>query len=381
MRLKSCYILLLLISWSVIDTSSENEIDDMQRDGDPFLPMVYRTGLITDFKKPSFLKKYFELLGNSGGLGDQSEDQLEWGKLPKVKKKSGGNFRSVRKHKMSGANNTAANNIVGGAPADPGMIHSIVSIRTPLCPHCKEPPHVCGGTLLSKRIVLTAAHCCINGTADYPKQSKTKPKKIHQVWAGGVHVNKLIQKKKILKMAVHPKADGINQYDLCMLKVQKFNLKDKRKKKRVSYAELNDDEVENGRNLVVAGWGANYYGQNSDFEENLQYLKVKKMKDKKCKRKLKNIKIGEEGERLRQYWYKGTLCTKQKPNTDSCQGDSGGPLFAVKGKGEKLLGKEETLVGVVSWGPGCARKGLPAMYVDVHYFKDWIQKTFRKLKK
>ncbi len=52
---------------------------------------------------------------------------------------------------------------------------------------------------------------------------------------------------------------------------------------------------------------------------------------------------------------------------DTCEGDSGGPLMMFTSK------KQWFLIGLTSFGEGCARKSYSGVYTRVAAFEDWIR--------
>ena len=71
------------------------------------------------------------------------------------------------------------------------------------------------------------------------------------------------------------------------------------------------------------------------------------------------------------YIYSDMICAGGEGGKDSCQGDSGGPLSTKESSGAY------SLIGVVSWGIGCARAGYPGVYGRVTTALSWINSNMQ----
>ncbi|SEE62314.1 LPXTG-motif cell wall anchor domain-containing protein [Jiangella alba] len=120
---------------------------------------------------------------------------------------------------------------------------------------------------------------------------------------------------------------------------------------------VSDDSFDASETFRVIGWGATSEG--GDASDVLLEVDVPGVSDDECVAAYEAIGIQTSPE--------VELCAGdlEQGGVDSCQGDSGGPLL-VEENGEYLQ------VGVVSWGEGCARPGIPGVYTQLSAVTDSI---------
>lgn len=103
-----------------------------------------------------------------------------------------------------------------------------------------------------------------------------------------------------------------------------------------------------GEMTSVVGWGTLYEGGRVSTE--LRRVSLPIISNVDCNRAYANGILD------------GMLCAGYElGEKDACQGDSGGPMTI-----------DGTLVGIVSWGNGCARPGYPGVYTRVAEYRTWI---------
>uniref|UniRef100_A0A3Q2PD76 trypsin n=1 Tax=Fundulus heteroclitus TaxID=8078 RepID=A0A3Q2PD76_FUNHE len=226
----------------------------------------------------------------------------------------------------------SASSIFGGKVSKPHSRPYMASLQY-------QGSHICGGILIRKDFVLTAAHCLregdmtvVLGAHDLSKAEKSQ------------------QRIKVAKFIKYPQNTGNLDFDIMLLKLDNNATTNK----YVKHFELpkKGKQISDKVSCVVAGWGTT--GPNDTISNVLKEGTETTLSIPKCKNIWKEDFNSEH-----------MICTTfTKKKGGICQGDSGGPLIC-----------KNKLQGITSYtDTKCDNPVYPHVFMKVNFFLPWIDK-------
>ncbi|XP_004531671.1 trypsin alpha-3-like [Ceratitis capitata] len=224
-----------------------------------------------------------------------------------------------------------ATRIVGGVNASIDEYPYLVAVKI-------RDRQYCGGSIISNRVVLTAAHCF-----RYDNNPRHYSIQYGQTNLG--NTKNIIPVRSFMK---HPNySPKTLDYDVALIFLVKYITLGP----KAQIIKLALNRPISGSRVSIAGWGATQYGSSGSTNLLSVYLYV--LTPRECAKRYRNI-------------YRITprmICAgAHVEGRDSCSGDSGGPLV--------LRGVQ---VGICSNGAECGHKKYPGVYCNVAAVRNWIE--------
>eukprot|EP00984_Skeletonema_dohrnii_P027507 scaffold17065_cov85-Skeletonema_dohrnii-CCMP3373.AAC.3 len=240
--------------------------------------------------------------------------------------------------------------IIGGEAAIEDRYPYAVSLSN-------DDGHFCGGSLIARDVVLSAAHCDEQGDGAFMGSA------YKAVVGRHAHVDNDGQELSVRQALPHPNYDSVTTDNDFMLIFLNEAASD-----TINIVKLNTDAAtpDIGSAVTVMGWGdIDPTDDGQVFSSELMEVEVNTISNEEC-----DDSSGNSGS-YQDSITSNMLCAREEGGgEDSCQGDSGGPLVI---RGADLNGADDTQVGVVSWGIGCARADYPGVYARISSQYEWVR--------
>ena len=266
--------------------------------------------------------------------------------------------------------------IVGGSTAStsqyPWQAAVVFSATSPYQGLNAHQRQFCGGSLITSRIVITAAHCvydtdpdcginggistCLPSDPNGDGTKKLDPDDVDVVLGRDTLSNNsqgteipVTQVKTGTSYNPNYQSHGVPRYDVAYLVLGTPS-----SQQRIQIAGTDEGQLWDPDSLVeISGWGSTSPCTTScgSTVDSLRAATVQVISDTSC---VSPLAYGTDFDSATM------VCAGyMSGGVDTCSGDSGGPLEAP------LEGGGYRLVGITSWGDGCAQAGLPGVYTRV----------------
>lgn len=221
----------------------------------------------------------------------------------------------------------AASAVVGGKAVKPGAYPFAAAIGD------AKASYYCGGTLIAPGVILTAAHCLT--------ERRVALSDLRVLVGSGNAAG-------VTAVVLHPKFDEQTlRYDAALLILDSATT-------GVRTLSMAASSPLAGTAVSAAGWG-----------KTSEDAKTTPGRLRSVVLKVGTTTTCSQGNMSRGRYFAPSMLCASNPGRDTCSGDSGGPLIATSHG-------HTALVGITSFGEGCARSGHPGVYTRVSAIRAWV---------